>query len=130
MAITIKSLMNGKLIYLKDDGNEMTLKETLNDTRKCMKMIDSHEADVNLIFDRRTNKNNYAKEIDEIIDEFNDFVINRCKKVATLCNCELKKKEYNYRRYKNRKTIKAKAFTDEDIKKMKKFLNINNNLLQ
>ncbi|MDM8534383.1 hypothetical protein QUF55_06755 [Clostridiaceae bacterium HSG29] len=130
MTITIKSLMEGKLIYLKDDGNAMTLKEALNDTRKCMKMIDSHDKDINLIFDRRTDKNDYAKEIDEIIDEFNDFVIDRCNKVVTLCNCELKKKQYNYRHYKNRKNIKTRAFTHEEIEKVKEFLNINNNLLQ
>lgn len=125
MTITIEHFQNEGLLYVKDDGKNPSMKDILKETHKCMRMIDSSD-EPKIVFDRRNESMKKSEVLEEIIDEFDDFIVNHSKKNITLCNCNSNKKKYNYKYLKKGKLFKTKAFTKSEIDKAKTFLNIKN----
>lgn len=125
MTITIEHLRNEGVLYVKDDGNNNSMKDILKETHRCMKMIDSSD-EPKIVFDRSEESLKQSEIFEEIIDEFDDFIVNHSKKNITLCNCNSNKKKYNYKYLKRGKLFKTKAFTKSEIDKAKTFLNIEN----
>jgi len=122
MGIQVEKLNGEQIVKLTKDIGSEGMKEILDEKHACMRVISMQEKP-RVIFDRSINQEYLNQEKKEVVDELNDFLVNRCQRIAILFNSEKEKVKYNYESHRKRRLINTKGFTNNEIERAKNFLN-------
>ena len=122
MGIQVEKLNGEQIVKLTKDIRGEGMKEILDEKHACMRVISMQEKP-RVIFDRSINQEYLNQEKKEVVDELNDFLVNRCERIAILFNSEKEKVKYNYESHRKRRLINTKGFTNNEIERAKNFLN-------
>ena len=122
MGIQVEKLNGEQIVKLTEDIGSEGMKEILDEKHACMRVISMQEKP-RVIFDRSINQEYLNQEKKEVVDELNDFLVNRCERIAILFNSEKEKVKYNYESHRKRRLINTKGFTNNEIERAKNFLN-------
>jgi hypothetical protein len=121
MGIELEKFNGDHMVKLTEEINSECMKKILDETHACMRII-SLEDNPKVIFDRSIEEKCLSVEKKELINELNDFLVNRCERVAILFSSHQEKVKYNYRSYKRGRSLNVKGFTNNEIERAKEYL--------